>query len=59
MNTTQTTKAPREIWTTATKQGVRYFYFSRRAMRAFPLAADRAKLEIATGAAVLIANPAR
>ena len=54
MNTTS-----REIWTTPTKQGVRYYYFSRRAMRAFPLAADHAKLEIATGAAVLVANPNR
>lgn len=57
MNTTQTAKAPREIWSTSTRTGPRYFYWYTPAMRSFPMPRAQAELELATGQAVRIERP--
>ena len=47
-----------EIWTNTTKRGqVTYYYFSRRAFRAFRLPRAEAELLIATGASRLVSKP--
>ena len=53
-----TTTKQREVWTTTTKSGqVRYWFFSIRACRAFPMPRAEAELMLATGGAVLTSKP--
>lgn len=53
-----TTTKQRELWTTTSKSGqVRYWHFSTRAFRAFPVARAEAELMLATEAAVLVSKP--
>jgi hypothetical protein len=46
-----------EIWTTSTKRGTRYYFFSTSAGRVLPIAKLEALAKIANGDAELVTRP--